>query len=101
MSKKTVSTATVVLAQLSPPHWLSPSARVVWDKKLSQARETGVQETIDSEMLAILCDAMAKRAELLQQNKLGPGDQRVIWRYGWIIRLYCDLLGFEPSTLEF
>lgn len=68
------------------PSWLTPSARVVWNRVKKQAAEFEMIDDLDVDMLAIYCDAVAQYQETREQS------------WARIVASYADKLGLTPSA---
>jgi P27 family predicted phage terminase small subunit len=93
--------------RLIAPDWLSPAALEIWKKVKKQVVGLDLLDNLDTEMLAIYCDAVAQyRVETEKLRRFTREDGEVIDRgdmikavQSWarIVSTYAEKLGFTPS----
>jgi P27 family predicted phage terminase small subunit len=94
---------------LKPPDWLSDEALKVWKDLKKKLKDIELLDNLDTEMLAIYCDAIVHYREtiaLLNYDRVVTKDGRPVFRediekaaQSWarIIANYADKLGLSPA----
>ena len=89
-------------ARLKPPEWLSKDARSVWQEKLKHVAglkaANELLDVLDTEMLAVFCDAYVQYRDLAQKSKKEPDDIKDLQAWSRIIGNYAAKLGVNPSA---
>lgn len=89
------------------PEWLSPEARRVWYRIRKQTTGLDLLDNLDTEMLAVYCDAVANyqltTTRLVIENDKGEmvsNEEVIKAAQAWsrIIASYADKLGFTPAA---
>jgi len=92
---------------LRAPDWLSDEARKVWARVRKQAAGLEILDNLDSEMLAIYCDAVvnyrltSKHMVIKDENGDLLGREEVIkLAQSWarVVAAYSDKLGLSPAS---
>lgn len=87
---------------LMPPVWLSKDARAVWKAKLDQVRGLNAAnellDVLDTEMLAVYCDAYVQYLNAAKKKTKSPDDIKELQAWSRIISTYAEKLGFNPSA---
>lgn len=87
---------------LKPPVWLSKEARAVWKEKLEQVNglnaANDLLDVLDTEMLAVYCDAYVQYLNAAQRKRKTPDDIKELQAWSRIINTYAEKLGFNPSA---
>lgn len=89
-------------AKLVPPIWLSKDARVVWDKKITEVKGLNagheLLDALDSEVLALFCDAVVKYRKISNKSRLKVDDHKLLQTYMLRIQGFSERLGFTPGA---
>ena len=89
-------------ASITPPIWLSKEALKIWDKKIAEiAGLSGGDElldALDSEILALFCDAIVKYKKISAKPQLRIDDHKVLQTYLARILGYSERLAFTPGA---
>jgi len=87
-------------ASITPPIWLTKDALPIWNKKISEiAGLSGgkdMLDALDSEILALFCEAVAKYKKVANKSRLTTDDHRILQTYMRRILEYSERLGFAP-----
>ena len=83
---------------LYAPSWLSKEANAVWRRVTKSIEGIELLDNIDTEMLAVYCDANAKYKVLAKQTTLGEDDVKALQAYARLIKSYADALGLSPAA---
>jgi len=85
---------------ITPPIWLSKDALPIWEKKISEiAGLSGgkdMLDALDSEILALFCEAVSKYKKVASKRRLTSDDHRILQTYMRRILEYSERLGFAP-----
>ena len=89
-------------SKLTPPDWLSKDARKIWDVKIAQVQglkaANELLDVLDTEMLAVYCDAMVHYQNCTMIEKMSVDDIRELQAWSRIVKDYAEKLGFTPSA---
>ena len=87
---------------LNPPDWLSKDAIKLWKEKISQVAglkaATELLDVLDTELLAMYCDAVVQYRDTAQKKQKTPDDVKEMQAWSRIIRDCAEKLGFTPSA---
>jgi len=89
-------------SKLIPPDWLSKEACKIWGEKLKQVE--GLQaanellDVLDTEMLALYCDAVAQYNDIAAQKTKTVDDIKAMQSWSRIIGNFAERLGFTPGA---
>ena len=83
---------------LRVPDWLNDEARVVWYKVIKAARGLDLYDMLDTETLAIYCDAVAQYKEMTAKPEKKIEDVKAMQSQMRIIQQYADKLGLTPQS---
>lgn len=88
--------------KLTPPDWLSKDARSVWNDKIAQVRglkaANELLDKLDTELLAVFCDAYVQYRDTAQKKNKKPEDFRDLQAWSRIVKDYAEKLGFTPNA---
>lgn len=88
--------------QLKPPEWLSKDALEIWIQKLDQVAglnaANDLLDVLDTEMLAVYCDAYVQYRETAKRSLKTELDVKELQAWSRIIGAYAEKLGFNPSA---
>jgi phage terminase small subunit len=89
-------------AKLSPPDWLSKDSITLWNEKLAQVAglkaANELLDVLDTELLAMYCDAVVKYRYLAGATQLSTDDVKALQAWSRIVRDCAEKLGFTPSA---
>ncbi len=89
-------------AKIKPPVWLSEDAREIWDKKIAEIAGLNggadLLDALDSENLALYCDAIVHYKRIASRKKISVEHHRVMQTYMARILGYSEKLGFTPGA---
>ncbi len=89
-------------AGIQPPIWLSNAAHEIWNKKVTEiAGLSGgkdMLDALDSEILALFCDGVARYKKIADKRRLTSDDHRILQTYMRRILEYSERLGFTPGA---
>ncbi|MCI0549886.1 MAG: P27 family phage terminase small subunit [Anaerolineae bacterium] len=89
-------------SKIEPPIWLSKAARLVWDKKVAEIHGlnagSGLLDALDSEVLALFCDAIVMYQKIAKRKRLKVDDHKLLQTYMLRILGYSERLGFTPGA---
>lgn len=87
---------------IAPPIWLSKDAREVWNKKITEIAGLNggkdMLDALDSELLGLFCEAIAKYKKISNKSRLTKDDHRILQTYMRRILEYSERLGFTPDA---
>lgn len=92
---------------LRVPRWLTPEAKAVWRRVLRQTAGMDLLDNLDSDMLGIYCDAVAKYRQASRYLVIVGDDNEPVARedqikmvQAWarLVAAYADKLGFTPAA---
>ena len=93
--------------QLRVPAWLDQDARRVWYRVIRQTRDLELLDILDTEMLAIYCDAVARYRQFSRGMTIQRADGTTVGNdevvktaQAWarIVAAYADKLGLSPAA---
>jgi phage terminase small subunit len=88
--------------KLIPPEWLSDKAKKIWEEKIKQVNglkaANELLDVLDTELLAIYCDATIRYQECAQISPKTPDDLKELQAWSRILKDYAEKLGFTPSA---
>lgn len=91
---------------LRAPAWLSEEARKIWKTTCRHARGLELLDNLDSQLLAVYCDALARYQQTLTNLVMVDDDGQEVAReelvksaQAWarLIASYADKLGLSPA----
>jgi len=89
-------------AKIKAPVWISKEGLKIWDKKLAEIKglnaSTELLDALDSEILALFCDAVAHYKKIALKNRLKIDDHKLMQTYMLRIQGYSERLGFTPGA---
>lgn len=89
-------------AVLEPPSWLSKEALKVWHAKIDQVNglkaANELLDVLDTELLAVYCDATVRYQDCAQIRKKSPDDIKELQAWSRILKDYAEKLGFTPNA---
>lgn len=80
------------------PPWLSEAARHVWRNVIRRAKGLDLYDLLDTETLAVYCDAVAKYQELSSVPNPSMDTIKLTQAQSRIIAQYADKLGLTPQS---
>ena len=87
---------------LRAPAWLSDEARQVWDSVRRKLRGIDLLDSLDTEMLAIYCDAVAQYQKASKEIGKPSIDQDELIKQAqsWarLVSSYAEKLGLSPNS---
>jgi phage terminase small subunit len=87
---------------IEAPIWISAEGRKIWDKKIAEIRglkgSSELLDALDSEILALFCDAVALYKRISNKRRLTIDDHKIMQTYMLRIKGYSELLGFTPGA---
>jgi len=83
---------------LTPPAWLNAAALVVWADTLKNADGVKLLDKLDTDTLAIYCDAVAQLRKNASKKRRTVVDITLQQAWARIILQYADRLGLTPSA---
>ena len=85
-------------AYLKAPDWLTEEAKQVWESTRRKLRGIELLDNLDTELLAIYCDAVAKYREASKNMDPESSDSiKAVQAWARIISVYADKLGLSPA----
>jgi phage terminase small subunit len=89
-------------SMLTPPVWLNKQALGVWRAKIEQVNglkaANELLDVLDTEMLAVYCDATVRYQDCANIIKKTPDDIKELQAWSRILKDYAEKLGFTPSA---
>lgn len=89
-------------AVITPPLWLNKEALQLWHKKLAEIAGLNagneLLDALDSEILALYCDAVVLYRKISQKKRLKLDDHKLMQTYMLRIGGYAERLGFTPGA---
>lgn len=89
-------------AKIQPPIWLSKEALKLWNKKIDEIAGLNagseLLDALDSEVLALFCDAVVMYQKISKKKKLKVDDHKLMQTYMLRILGYSERLGFTPGA---
>lgn len=87
---------------IEPPIWISRDAHEIWNKKIKEIAGLhggkDMLDTLDSEILCLFCEGVAKYKKLSNKARLTKDDHRILQTYMRRILEYSERLGFTPDA---
>jgi len=83
---------------LYAPVWLSKEAKAVWTRVLASVKGIELLDNMDTEILAMYCDAVARYQVLTKKGTLDDADIKALQAYSRIAISYADKLGLTPAA---
>jgi P27 family predicted phage terminase small subunit len=95
--------------KLRAPEWLSPEARKIWDQVKRRLKGIELLDNLDTEMLAVYCDAVSQYRQLSKKQitlvydeeykkpLLTIDDIKALQAWARIISQMADKLGLSPN----
>jgi phage terminase small subunit len=83
---------------LYPPKWLSREANMIWRRVLASVKGIDLLDNMDTQILALYCDAVANYQVLSQKEVKSVDDIKALQAYSRISISYADKLGLTPSA---
>jgi phage terminase, small subunit, putative, P27 family len=83
---------------LYPPAWLSKEAKAAWTRVTASVKEIDLLDNMDTEVLAMYCDAYVKYQALSKQDYISNDDLKAMQAYSRIVISYAEKLGLTPSA---
>jgi len=83
---------------LNPPSWLSKEACITWRRVTASVKDLELLDNMDTEILAMYCDAYVKYQELSIKEKINNDDLKAMQAYSRIVISYAEKLGLTPSA---
>ena len=90
-------------SNLKPPEWLSPKARTIFNRKITEIRGLNSPDTLldelDTDLLAVYCDHLVNYQELAKKNGLTTIDKHKL-KQTYTLRIIgaAERLGFTPAS---
>ena len=89
-------------AKLTPPEWRSKDSVTLGNEKLAQVAglkaANELLDVLDTELLAMYCDAVVKYRYLAGATQLSTDDVKALQAWSRIVRDCAEKLGFTPSA---
>jgi P27 family predicted phage terminase small subunit len=83
---------------LYAPSWLSKDAKNIWKRITKSVQNIELLNNIDTEILAMYCDAYAEYKKISQQKIKSTDDIKAMQAYSRIVISYAEKLGLTPSA---
>ena len=83
---------------LYPPKWLSKEAKLIWRRVTASVKGLDLLDNMDTEILALYCDAVANYQVLSQKENKTVDDIKALQAYSRISISYADKLGLTPAA---
>lgn len=83
---------------LTPPGWLNAAALVVWAETVKNAEGVKLLDKLDTDTLAIYCDAVAQLRKNASKKRRTVVDITLQQAWARIILQYADRLGLTPAA---
>ena len=83
---------------LRVPDWLNDEARVVWYRVIKAARGLDLYDMLDTDTLAVYCDAVAQYKEMTAKREKKIEDIKAMQSQARIVHQYADKLGLTPQS---
>lgn len=80
------------------PDWLSDEARKVWYTVVRRSKGLDLYDTLDTESLAVYCDAVIKYRDLSRVREPSFDTIKAYQAQARIIAQYADKLGLTPQS---
>lgn len=85
-------------ADLVPPAWLNAAALTVWAETIKNADGVKLLDKLDTDTLAIYCDAVAQLRKNASKKRRTVVDITLQQAWARIILQYADRLGLTPAA---
>jgi P27 family predicted phage terminase small subunit len=83
---------------LKAPDWLSDDARKVWDSVRRKLRGIELLDSLDTDMLAIYCDAVAQYRNIVKLGVLNDDLAKQAQAWARLTASYAEKLGLTPNS---
>ncbi|MHC1739735.1 MAG: phage terminase small subunit P27 family [Anaerolineaceae bacterium] len=83
---------------INAPSWLSKKAKETWNRIIHSVDGIELLDNMDTEILAMYCDAYAEYTILSQQKNKSTDDIKAMQAYSRIVISYAEKLGLTPSA---
>lgn len=83
---------------LRAPAWLNDDARRVWDGVKRKLRGIDLLDNLDTELLAIYCDAVAQYQVIVQNKPLSDEQTKQAQSWARLVASYAEKLGLSPNS---
>lgn len=87
---------------ITPPLWLGKESLKLWNKKIAEIAGLNagneLLDALDSEVLALFCDAVVLYRKISQKQRLKVDDHKLMQTYMLRILGYSERLGFTPGA---
>lgn len=85
---------------INPPDWLknSKDALAEWEKIMNDVKDIDLLDNLDSQMLAVYCDALVQYRLVTVRSPKSTDDIKELQAWARIISSYADKLGFTPGA---
>jgi P27 family predicted phage terminase small subunit len=82
------------------PTWLSTDAKRIWRRVVKEAAELELFDNLDTEMLAIYCDAVSKYqdASTALAKEYSVDQEKALQAWARLVSQYADKLGMTPTA---
>ena len=82
------------------PKWLSKEAKQTWRKVIKDAAGLELFDNLDTEMLAIYCDAVAKYQSASEElaKAYSVDQEKALQAWARLVSQYADKLGMTPTA---
>lgn len=84
--------------RLRVPDWLNKDARSVWHKVIGKAKRLDLYDMLDTDSLAMYCDAVVQYRELSEMGEKTVDDIKAMQAWARIIMGMADKLGLTPQS---
>lgn len=84
--------------EIAPPAWLNAAALAVWAETVKNAEGVKLLDKLDTDTLAIYCDAVAQLRKNASKKRRTVVDITLQQAWARIILQYADRLGLTPSA---
>lgn len=82
---------------LKAPKWLSTEALLVWKDVRKKLIGIELLDNLDTELLGVYCDAVAKYKALGQREFISDEDTKALQSWARLILNYAEKLGLSPG----
>jgi len=84
-------------ARMYTPKWLDDDARRVWRATIRRLRGLELIDSLDTDLLALYCDAVSKYKRISAAEQLTDDDHKALQAWARLILSYADKLGLSPN----
>lgn len=82
---------------LRAPAWLNDPARIVWKNTVKRLRGLELLDTLDTDLLAMYCDAVAKYQKVSEAPEMDSDAIKALQAWSRLVLAYAEKLGLSPG----